>query len=1050
MAMHTESEQVHFPNQRNGLDRCLAWSLKQRALVLLLGLGLLIWGSMTAMDMSVDVLPDLTAPTVAVLTESHGLSPEEVERLVTRPLESVLNGATGIRRLRSSTTQGFSIIWVEFDWKTDVYRARQIVNEKLQLAVGQLPKGVDRPVLAPISSIMGEIMFIALQSEDHTSIQIRAFADQQVRRRLLAIPGIAQVVPLGGHKKQYQVLLRPKMLKAYRITPEEVVVALKKANDNHLGGWLLTKHREYAIEGIGRFRSLKDLKQLPITSRKGIPVLLQHIAAVRVGKTFRRGIGSFNGKPAVVIGLQKQPSANTLALTKKVDETLHSIGKTLPKGMTIQRKGFRQANFIQVAIGNVQRAMLEGAVLVVVILMMFLLNFRATLISALAIPFSVLAAFLALKMMGATINTMTLGGITVAIGALVDDAVIDVENIFRRLRMNAELSEEERKASIVVVYEASREIRTSILFATLILMLVFLPLFFLGGMEGRLLKPLGFAYLISIFASLVIALTITPVLSYYLLARKGDQFHERESFVVRFLKRLYLPSLKWGLRHHRFILIPAFLMTLGVLIWLPFMGRSFLPPFNEGSLTISVTTLPGTSLQKSAALGLRVEKVLLAFPEVVSTTRRTGRAELDEHAQGVYAAEIDVVLEMKERSMPTLMKALRKAMGGVTGVVVNIGQPISHRIDHMLAGTRAAIAVKLFGPDLSQLMDFGEKIRATVAGISGTADVAIEPLVKVPRYRLHARGAQSVRYGLSASQLMEKVELLLWGQDVTQILEGQRWVPVRVRYLYPKIEHKDQLNELPIMLSKDVMAPLEQLAKIQYAWGPNRIQRESGQRRVIISANSTQADLVGLVKRIQKKVSQLTLPKGYYVEYGGQFEREASARTTLLWLGLLVLLGTFFLLRLAFQSTPAALLVLVNLPLALIGGILSITLAGQVLSIASIVGFIALFGIATRNGVIMVSHYRHLEKEEGVRLDEAVLRGSLERLNPILMTALTTGLGMVPLLWASGQPGNELQSPMALVILGGIFSATLLNLFVLPLLYQWIFSRRAQDAADIH
>lgn len=1016
------------------LDLCLKWSLHNRVLVLLLAGALLVWGWITVSQMSVDVLPDLTAPTVAVMTEAHGLTPTEVERLVTLPLESALNGATGVRRLRSSTTGGFSIVWVEFDWGVDVYRARQIVTERLQLA--RLALGAERPMLAPITSIMGEIMFVSLQSNKHNMIQLRSIAEQQLRRRLLALPGVAQVIPLGGKHKQYDILLRPKMLQRYKLTPEQILSTLKNANANHSGGWLINKHQEYAITGFGRLKNLKDLAQLPITSHKGVPLLLKQIAVVRIGTTFRRGIGSYNAKPAIVLGIQKQPSANTLSLTRQIDRILDSVQSTIPKGMQIQRRGFRQADFIKVAIGNVQRALLEGAILVVIVLMLFLLHFRATLISAMTIPLSVLASLLILNLLGITINTMTLGGITVAIGALVDDAVIDVENIFRRLRLNNQIPKAERRNPLQIVYEASREIRSSILFATLILMLVFLPLFFLSGIEGRLLRPLGFAYLSAIFASLLVALTITPVMAYYLLARKSEALEKKESPIVRWLKRMYEPALTWSLQHTRLILAATALLTFGALALLPFLGRSFLPPFNEGSLTISAITLPGTSLQKSSELGQLVEKTMHSLPEVVSTTRRTGRAELDEHAQGVYASEIDVVLKMKQRSVSDVLKLIRRKLNVLPGLVINIGQPISHRIDHMLSGSRSSIAVKLFGPKLQQLIRLGAKIKAVVAATPGTVDVAIEPIIQVPHYKLLPHTHELARFGLSASQFMEKAELALWGNVATQILEGRRLVPVRVRYHIPPISHPTQLKRLPIMLSPNITAPLQRLAAVRYGWGPNRINREAGQRRIIISANSAKTDIIGLVAAIQKNVKQVKLPPRYYIEYGGQFKREASARSTLMWMGLLVLFGTFLLLKIAFQSTQAAFLILVNLPLALIGGVIAITAAGQVISIASIVGFIALFGVAVRNGIIMISHYQQLDKE-GQNLTNTVIKGSLERLNPILMTALTTGLGMIPLLIASGRPGNELQSPMALVILGGIFSATILNLLVLPVLYHW-------------
>ena len=1029
MAMLTEAQ-----HHKSWLDRALAWSLRQRVLVLLLSSGLLIWGFYRLSAMPVDVLPDLTTPTVTLLVEAPGLTAVETEKLVAVPLETSLNGASGVRRIRSSVVSGFAVVWVSFKWGTNLYLARQIVNEKIQHAVALFPQQAKAPVLAPISSIMGEVMFLAFHSEKHSLREVRSTVDRLIRRRLLAVPGVAQVTPIGGEVKQYQVLLSPQKLQRYQLTPQAVRSAIRKSNENHWGGLLVAGGREYSIEAIGRIPSGKKLKNVVIAVRKGIPVTLQQVALIQEGGAFRRGVASFNGKATVVVGIQKQPQTNTLTLTQRLDQTLDALAKTLPKGYKIERKGFRQARFIQVSISNVQRALVEGAILVILILMMFLVNVRATFVSVMAIPLSLLTAFLFLELLGASINTMTLGGLTVAIGALVDDAVIDVENIYRRLQINNTLAPELQQSPIRVVFEASKEIRTSILFATLILMLVFLPIFFLSGIEGRLLRPLGLAYLISIFASLLVALTVTPVLSYYLLSRKKQAVAHKESLVVRILQRMYRPVLVWSLRHPKTLITLALGLFLAAMALLPFLGRSFLPPFNEGSLTVAVTTLPGTSLKMSAEFGKRVEKKMMTFPEVVATTRRTGRGELDEHVQGVYAGEIDVVLKMQKRSMRDFLHSFRKELSSLPGVVINIGQPISHRIDHMLSGSRSAIAIKLYGPDLLKLQKFGEQIKTQVATVPGLVDVGLEPMIQVPQYQILPRSFHAQRYGLNPGSLMERVEKALRGSIETHILEGQHNVGVLVRNNHNGIHSKKQLEDLPIFTPAGPVVPLGQVARIRYGWGPNRINREAGQRRIIINANTSKADLVGLVKQAQQKIQSIKLPPGYHVEYGGQFEREATARQTILVLSLVVFLAILWLLYLAFGSLKVAFLILVNLPLALIGGVFLLYATGQVVSVAALVGWITLFGIATRNGIILISHYQHLA-QEGQSLWDTVVQGSLERLNPVLMTALTTGLAMLPLMLASGKPGNELQSPMAYVIFGGLFSATLLNMLVLPVLY---------------
>jgi len=1001
--------------------------------VLVAATGLLAWGTRDVWRMPVDVFPDLTAPTVTVLTEAHGLSALEVERLVTVPLESALSAASGKRRVRSSSAEGLSVVWVEFSHGVDIYRARQIVAEKLQLAAGRLPRQVDEPVLAPITSIMGEIMFIALTSKKNDSVRLRELADRQIRRRLLQVPGVAQVAPIGGHQREYQVRLEPSRLQAQGLTPDQVIAALRRASRHRWGGLLVRGGVEYSIEGMGRLGGRSDLAAVVVTVRKGVPVRVGDLGTVRVGPAFRRGVGSFNGKPAVVIGILKQPSANTLELTREIDRVLNDLQRTLPKDLIIERKGFRQAAFIQAAVSNVQRALLEGAVLVLIVLALFLLSARATFISVLSIPLSVLTTLLVLRIFGETINTMTLGGIAMAVGALVDDAVIDVENIFRRLRENSLLPDDAQRPQLTVVFGASREIRSSIVFATLILMLVFVPLFFLSGVEGRLLRPLGAAYVLSILSSLVVALTVTPALASLLMGRRGPG-RSRESFIARGLKRAYQPVLAWCLRHPWPVILPVIALTVVVVGLGMRTGRAFLPEFNEGSLTLSVVTVPGTSLEMSDEMGRQVERVLHDHPEVVSTTRRTGRAELDEHTLGVYSAEIDVVLQMRSRSMPALLASLRKALGKVPGIVVNIGQPISHRINHMLSGTRSAIAVKLFGPDLDELRLYGERIREATSKVEGAVDVSLEPMVRIPQVRVLPRKEIIARFGMAPGDVVRAAGVALAGEVATELIDGSYRVPVRVSYATRKMDTVESLKALPIMTPGGAVVPLGTLARVRHATGPVSINREGGQRRIVVSANVTGGDLVGVLKRIQAAVGKIKLPRGYRVAYGGQFKREAAARQTLLGVGLLVVIGIFLLLYLAFGSARATVLILANLPFALVGGLLGILATDRIVSIASIVGFIALFGIATRNGILLISHYQHLQTEEGETLTGAVLRGSLERLNPVLMTALTTGLAIIPLIVFGDQPGNELERPMALVIAGGLVSSTVLNMLVLPVL----------------
>ena len=862
------------------MDAIIRWSLDKRLFVVIASLALTVYGGWVATHMPVDVFPDLTAPTVTVLTEAHGLAPEEVEALVTFPIEASVNGATGVRRVRSSSAIGISIVWVEFEWGTDIYVARQVVNEKLQLVTAQLPPDLGPPTLAPISSIMGEILFVSMSSETHDELEVRAAADWIVRKRLLGVPGVAQVVPLGGGVAQWQVRVDPARLAAFGVTLAEVKVALAESNANSSGGFLVRGPQESLIRGVGRIHAPEDLSRTVVAVVRGVPVLVEHVAEVAVAAAPQRGVGSANGRPAVIIGVLKQPGANTLALTGEIDQALDAIARTLPDGMTLDRSAFRQADFIATSVENVSHALRDGAILVALILLLFLLDWRATLISLAALPVSLVVAVLALDAVGATLNTMTLGGLTIAIGALVDDAIIDVENVVRRLRVNARSPDAARRPRLTVIYEASREVRGSIVFATLIVMLVFLPLFFLSGVEGRLLFPLGVAYLVAIFASLVVALTLTPALCAYVLKVDARSPH-RESVVVRGLKAVYAPVLRWAVRHPAWIGLAAVGLLAGAAVQLTTLGRAFLPEFNEGALTVSAVTLPGTSLAESDRMGRRVEAALLAFPEVVSTARRTGRAELDEHAQDVNAAEIDVRLRLGERSKAELLVAMRRELANVPGMVVTVGQPLSHRIDHMLSGTRANIAIKLFGDDLRQLRASAEAIEAVMKGIEGVVDLSIEQQVDVPQLTVAFDREAAARFGARTGALAEVLETAYAGTKVTQVLRDQRTYDVVVRYRDEARRDLRAIAETLVDVPTGERVPLSMLARVRVDAGPSAISRENVQRKVVIMANVAERDLGSVVADIRRAIeTRVTLPTGYYVVYGGQFESEQEASAT--------------------------------------------------------------------------------------------------------------------------------------------------------------------------
>ncbi len=1019
------------------IGHIISWSLGNKLFVVLAGVLLLAWGGWQATQVPVDVLPDLTAPSVTVVAEAHGMAPTDVESLVTFPIETALNGAPGVRRVRSATKIGLAVVTVEFDWGADPHLARQVVAERLQLARAALPPEIPAPAMTPAASIMGEIMFIALTSAQHDGMAVKNVAEQVLKRRILAVPGIAEVLPIGGDTQQFQVTVQPERLAAYGLTVDEVMQALRDANQNATAGFYVESGQEYLIQGVGRIRTLDDIAETAIAPRAGQPVLVRHVAAVGIGAAPKRGVGSHNGRPAVILGIQKQPGANTLELTDRLDRILDEIQAGLPAGMKIEKHIFRQADFIRVSIDNLRMALIEGALLVVAIVFAFLLSARATAIALLAIPLSLVAAVLAMKALGVTINTMTLGGMVIALGALVDDAIIVVENIVRRLRAARTQPETERATAQHVVFEATREIQGSIVFATLIIMLVFLPLFFLSGVEGRLMAPLGFAYVVSLAASLIVAITVTPVLAALFLPQSKIVRGNVEPRFVLALKRGYRRVLEATLTRWRTIAaVGATALTLSLLA-LAFVGRAFLPDFNEGTLTVGMGTLPGTALEESDRLGRMVEQILLSHPEVAATARRTGRAEGDPHAMDVSAAEIEVTLKMGERDKAAFLAALRADLAGVPGTQIVVGQPISHRIDHMLSGNRSNIAVKIFGPDLDELRRLTAAVKSVVQEVPGAVDVTDEQQSDIPFLTLRFKRDALARHGLSMRQASEAVEVAFSGVPVGRIQQGQANFDLVVRFDPAVRADLDALRATQIATPTGARLPLAALAEIRNDRAPYFISRENVQRKMVVMANVAGRDLAGVVDDIRARVGAgVQLPAGYHIEYGGQFESAAQAQQTLAILGAVVTVGIFLLLYVAFRSARDALLVMLNLPLAVIGGVAGVFVAGGVLSIASIIGFITLFGIATRNGVMMIAHIHHLVEREGVTdAFAAVRRGAEERLAPILMTALATGLALVPLALAGGEPGSEIQAPMAIVILCGLASSTLLNMIVVPALY---------------
>ena len=1027
------------------LNKIIAWSLAHRPVVMALAAMILVYGGIVTANLPVDVLPDLNRPVVTIMTEANGLAPEEVETLVTLPIETSMNGASGVERVRSSSAPGLSIVYVDFAWGTDIYTDRQIANEKLAQAREQLPPNVT-PQLAPISSVMGSIMLISMSSKDGTTdpLQLRTLADWVVRPRLLSVPGVAQVINIGGGRKQLQVLIDPAKLKQFGVTLNEVTAAVEKSNVNTTGGWIDRGGKEYLVRNLGRAQTPEDIANTAIESNNGVPITVGQVAQVVSGAQLKRGDGSANAQPAVILNIEKQPGANTLELTEKVDAALDDIQKSLPADVQINKEIFRQSNFIESAVGNVEEALRDAAILVTIVLFLFLLNFRTTAITLTAIPLSFLVTAIVFQQFGIGVNTMTLGGLAVAIGELVDDAIVDVENVFRRLRENAR--EKQPRPPLQVIYEASREVRNSIVFATIIVALVFIPLFALSGMEGRLFAPLGIAYIVSLVASLFVSLTVTPVLASYLLPKSKAITHvEKESTLVRWLKKMDTRLLNWTLNRPLPILIGAGLLFVTAMATTPFMGREFLPGFNEGSLTINLLAQPGTSLEESNRLGTAAELLLKQVPEVSETGRRTGRAELDEHAEGVHSSEIEVELKAG-RPKKVILADVRQKLGTLPGVTLNIGQPISHRLDHLLSGVNSQLAVKVFGPDLPTLRAKAEEIRQTMSSVPGIVDLKVEKLVEIPQVQVRMKRDALARYGLQSGEVSEALETAMLGQNAGIVLEGQRSYEVLVRFNDAARNNLDAIRGVTIDTPGGAVIPLSSVADIQESFGPNAIMRENVQRRIVISANVADRDLTSVVQDVQSKVGQsVPMPSGYFVEYGGQFEAQQSASRLILFLSLFSLVAIYLTLQMALGHPIAALQVMVNIPLAIIGGIIAVFLTGGVLSVASLVGFISLFGITSRNGIMMISHYQHLMREEGEDWTKGmIVRGSLERLVPVLMTALTAGLALVPIALAQGAPGKEILQPLAVVVLGGLITSTLLDQVVTPALF-WRFGKPIGD-----
>ena len=1022
----------------NGLlNGIIRFSLNNRMVILVIAALCLVAGIYSTMHTEVDVFPDLNAPTVVVMTEAEGMAPEEVERLVTFPIETAVNGATNVRRVRSSSATGFSIVNIEFDWGTDIYKARQIVSEKIAMVGADLPENVGNPTLGPQASILGELMIIGLTADTTSMQDLRTIADWTIRPRLLSTGGVAQVAVMGGDIKEYQILMDPGKMRRHGVSMDEVIYSVKVMNQNASGGTLYEYGNEYIVRGLLSTNDIDELKKAVVkTSENGLPITLDAIADVRIGpKTPVLGVASNDGKPAVLLTVTKQPNTNTLALTGRLDNALGELKANLPADVKINSQIFRQSRFIDSSIDNVKKSLIEGAIFVIIVLFIFLMNWRTTIISLISIPLSIVFSLLAIRWMGLTINTMSLGGIAIAIGSLVDDSIVDVENVFKRLRQNREKPENERESVIKVVYEASKEVRMPMLNSTLIIIASFLPLFFLSGMEGRMLKPLGITFIISLMASTLVALTVTPVLSSFLLGSQNSDKTGREPALVRWLKKYYGKALNWSLGHKKTILCGVGALLVAAVVMFFTLGGSFLPAFNEGSFTISISTVPGISLEESDRMGRTAEELLLSIPEIKTVGRKTGRAELDEHAFGVNSSEFECPFELGKKTRKQLTEEVRRKLAVLPGVNIEIGGPISHRIDAMLSGTKANIAIKLFGSDLNKMYEIGQKIKTSISGVEGIADINVEQQVERPELNITPKREMLARYGISLPEFAEVVRVMMEGEVVSTVYEGNRSFDLTLKVNDDARSSIERISDLTIDTGDGKKVPLSYVADIKSSAGPNTINRENVSRKLVVSCNATGGELAKAVGAIREKIAEnIELPEGYHIEYGGQFESEERASKTIALVSIFSIFIIFMLLYGEFKNISQSLVVLLNLPLALIGGVFAIFFTDGILSIPAIIGFISLFGIATRNGMLLIDRYNVLASE-GHSREEAVMIGSLDRLNPILMTAITSALALLPLALGGDLPGNEIQSPMAKVILGGLFSSTLLNGFVVPVIY---------------